>query len=61
MAQLTMMIQIATKPTCAPSVVVAISSPDPTIDAASTMPGPMRRTAVANVAGGASCASGLSV
>ena len=42
------------EPTCAPSVVVAISSPDPTIEAASTMPGPMRPNAVASETGGAS-------
>jgi hypothetical protein len=35
-------------------VVVTISSPEPTMAAASTMPGPMRRKAPESVAGGSS-------
>jgi hypothetical protein len=58
-AQLTRMIQSAANPTCAPSVVVAISSPDPTIEAASTIPGPIRRSALPSDGGGASIASGV--
>ena len=38
--QLKMTIQRMTKPTWAPSVVVAISSPEPTIDALKIRPGP---------------------
>ena len=57
MAQLTRMIHSAAKPTCAPSVVVAMSSPEPTMDAARTMPGPTRRSAASIVAGGVSMAS----
>src|SRR5262245_44593901 len=56
-AQLTRMIQSSVNPACAPSVVVAISSPEPTIDAASTMPGPMRPSADPIVSGGGSAAS----
>jgi hypothetical protein len=50
------MIHSAAKPTCAPSVVVAINSPDPTMAAARTMPGPTRRREAAMDVGGASIA-----
>ena len=50
------MIHSTANPTCAPSVVVAMSSPEPTIEAASTIPGPMRPSAVASVVGGDSTA-----
>jgi hypothetical protein len=56
-AQLRRMIHSATKPTCAPRVVVAITSPDPMMEAVSTMPGPMRRTADPKEAGGVSTAA----
>ena len=52
------MIHSTANPTCAPSVVVAMSSPEPTIDAASTIPGPMRPSARESEAGGASTACG---
>ena len=60
MTQLTRTTHNATYPACAPSVVVAISSPDPTIEAASTMPGPMRRTVARNRPGGSSTHAGSS-
>ena len=50
----------AVYPACAPSVVVAISSPEPTIEAASTMPGPMRRSVERKLIGGSSIADGSS-
>jgi hypothetical protein len=59
-AQLTTTIHSAAKPTWAPSVVVAMTSPDPTIEEARTMPGPMRRNAAAIDTGGDSTAPGES-
>ena len=49
LSQLTSTIQSAANPTCAPSVVVAMSSPDPTIEAARTMPGPSTVTVMGAV------------
>src|SRR4051812_13954430 len=57
-AQLRRMIHNTANPTCAPSVVVAINSPEPTIDAASTMPGPIRPSAASVDDGGRSIADG---
>ena len=58
MKQLNRITHRATKPACAPKVVVAISSPEPTIDAQRIMPGPMRRRIARKVDGGVSTSSG---
>ena len=58
--QLSRITQSAVNPTWAPSVVVAISSPDPTIDAARIIPGPIRFSDAINVTGGSSISSGNS-
>ena len=47
-----MMIQNATKPAFAPNVVVAISSPDPTIEAERINPGPKNFNLPAKEVGG---------
>ena len=60
MQQLRSTTHSAAYPAWAPSVVVAISSPEPTIDAASTMPGPMRRSAAKILTGGLSIADASS-
>ena len=50
--QLTMMIQNAANPALAPSVVVAISSPDPTMEADKIKPGPRNLSFWPNDVGG---------
>ena len=50
--QLKMMNHIRMKPALAPTMVVAMSSPDPTIDAERINPGPMKGRAPKNVFGG---------
>ena len=56
MRQLMMISQRHVIPTSAPSDVVAISSPEPTMDAARIIPGPMRFMESRKVTGGASTA-----
>jgi hypothetical protein len=58
--QLAMTSQRRVKPTRAPRLVVAMSSPVPTIAPARISPGPICRSARPKVTGGASAASSLS-
>src|SRR5687768_10313934 len=58
--QLRMTTHSAVYPACAPSVVVAINSPEPTMEAARTMPGPIRRSVARKLTGGSSMAAGSS-
>src|SRR5688500_19202331 len=51
--QLAMMIQNAIKPALAPRVVVAINSPEPTMEAESMKPGPRNGSRPQNEVGGA--------
>src|ERR1043166_683249 len=60
MKQLSRITQSARYPPRAPSVVVAINSPEPTIDAQRMMPGPIRFIIAPNVRGGSATSSGLS-